>query len=518
MTTPASLVFTSNSSSVHVTGAGRLQFFPDPPAPGRPTFGKPFPSPFTDGTHKAVVHFQASCYEYGGGWDGLGLVSGYSQSAENIAELGFDAIAFDTGGDNAPYPGNITNLFAGLSLRNAANAGKVNALGVGDMKAYILFDMATFPEDAGGQEAMASLFLAHCRDPAYFTYQGRPVFSTYVGEGGGWANVKSVFGAALTSIRAAGVNPFILPGFIPTDINGTYIDRANPASVSAWVAGEIKGFADGAWQYPSGACPLGVGSGIPGDEACSAGIAAIGLPYMRGVMPHYWGSAHITANGDLRFLEEFRGGEGLAAYMKSALRDANAKFVQCATYNDFDEGSYCSPVDPNLLWPYLRHGRTPGFYPSKAGLGKEIQYWLTWYKAGQEPLIADDTLIYYVRPQTANVVLTATDPYGPITQVDNADSDPPGVLQDLLFVTAIVKGSGYVQAQFLDASNVPIPGSGWTRFVTPGINHISGPFVAGTPILTLLRDRQSVLVLTAPPIVSSAAEINANYMTGFNTV
>ena len=389
-------------------------------------------------------------------------------------------------------------------------------MGVGSFKGYILFDMATFPEDAGGQAAMASLFLAHCHDPSYFTINGRPVFSTYTGEGGGWSNVKTKFGNVLSLIRAGGANPYFLPGFIPSDSAGHYIDRSNVASVSAWATGELAGFADAAWQYPGGSCPLGVGSSIPGDETCSGALAAIGLPYMRGVIAHYWGSAHGPAP-DTRFYEEFRGGEGLAATMQSILADPNAKWLQFATWNDFDEASYISPADPNVKWPYLHHGGTAGYYVSKAGLGKEWQYWNTWHKTQQEPVIADDTLIFYVRPQTAACTLTAVDPFGPITQVDNPDGDPPGILQDLLFVTAIVKGSGFVQCQFLDGSGHVIPGSGWTREVSPGINHVSGPFVAGTPALTLLRDNAPVLTLPVPAVANTASCINANYMTGFKT-
>ena len=100
MTTTTPLIFTPDQP-VHLSGAGTLEFVPDappPPAPGRPTFGRPFISPFLDGSYASVAHFQLSCYEFGGGWDGLGTVSGYSQSAANAAALGFDAFAFDTGG------------------------------------------------------------------------------------------------------------------------------------------------------------------------------------------------------------------------------------------------------------------------------------------------------------------------------------------------------------------------------------------------------------------------------------
>lgn len=447
------------------------------------------------GPRSVILHYQASCRAGGGS------VAGYVTELQHYRAMGVDMIGLDMGDSIEPYLTNTTNLFAAANQINTANKGALNNMSAGDIKLFIQFDCATFAEDPA---RLSAFFLRFARDPAYATYAatGKPIFSTYAGEGGTWVQVKSVWSQTLSLCRAGGVSPWFMPGFAPTNPDGSYGCQDLP-DWAAW----LKTFADGAWIYPSGASPLSASSGIGGQEQEAKSVRGAGLVWIGSAMPAYWGAGHGIYRGDTRFYNEFGGGEGLSAQMMSHLdaNPANAPpaMLELATANDYDEGSNFSSIDPNLAWPYLQHGSIPGFYKSKLGLQAEARYYIQWYKTGQRPVIADDTIIAYYRTQTGALAPSA-DPLGPITSVQNPAGDPPG-LSDTIYVTALLKASGIVQ--------VSVGGITAQRFAPAGVSHLRFPLAAGTPQFVLLRSGNAVLQMAGEPIVSAAVLVNANYFT-----
>ena len=334
------------------------------------------------------------------------------------------------------------------------------------------------------------------------TYGGRPIFSTYTGEGGGWAVVKSVFGGALTLLRAQGINPFFMPGFIPTDAAGNY----SFADLNGWANGLLKGFADAAWLYGVGDTPVGPNSGIPTEEALARAVEGAGLLWQSSITPDYSGLAHSSLpgfDGEARFWWDFNGGEGQNLTMNSILQVQHPFMIQGVTWNDFDEGSNYSSADVNAYWPYLAHGYIRDYYKSKLGLQAETRYQLQRYKTGQDPAIVDDTLIVHYRTQPRSLLGTS-DKYGPIVNTSTEDGEGAPVA-DVVYVTALVKAAGTVQMQ-VGGTTVSAP-------VPAGVSRIRLPFVPGTPQFTLQRDSSTVLQLTGDPIVSAATDQDWNPFT-----
>lgn len=461
-------------------------------------FNHPFRNAWIDGTHLAVCHFQMTCTEYGN-YYGAGTISGYEQSIQAARAMGWDGFSLDLNGASTPFLLNLVNIFAACNDVNAKNQGVINAVGVGDFKLYITFDMSTFPEDS---TLLAATFARFAKDPAYMTYQGRPIFSTYTGEGGGWAVVKSVFGGALAQVRAQGINPFFMPGFIPTDAAGNY----SFADLSGWANGLLKGFADAAWIYGVGDTPVGPYSGIPTEEAMARAVEGAGLLWQSSITPDYSGLAHSSLppfNGEARFWWDFNGGEGQNLTMNSILQAQHPFMIQGVTWNDFDEGSNYSSADVNANWPYLSHGYIRDYYKSKLGLQAETRYQLQRYKTGQAPAIVDDTLIVHYRTQPRSLLGTS-DKYGPILGTSTEDGEGAPVA-DVVYVTALTQAAGIVQMQ-VGGTTVSAP-------VPAGVSRVRLPFVPGTPKFTLQRDNSTVLQLSGDPIVSTATDQDWNPFT-----
>ena len=448
---------------------------------------------------KVFAHFQMSCYDYGTiPTGGIGSVSGYVEDITEAASLGIDGFSLDYGANVSPYPQSLANMFAAANRYNAQHPDAPFTL-------FLTFDCATFPENPS---LIASIVDRYAHAPAYYHYLGRPFFSTYTGEGGGYAEVKRVFGQVLATLRARGVNPYFVPGFITTDASGRYISDT-PANDAAWAGGLLSGFADGAWQYADGGAPIGPGSGIPYNETKAAAVEAAGLTWMAPVMPQYWGAGHSAAHdGVNRFYEEYYGGEALAAYWQSIITVQKPQWVQICTWNDLDEASNVTNADlgPTGPWPYLTHSSVPSFYKSKLGLQAALSYYIQWYKTGRQPTLANDTLVAYYRTQTAALVPSA-DPLGPIVQTDTEFGQSRGTsaIPDDIFLDCFLAEPGEI--------TLSVGGTTVTRLVPAGASHLRLPFVAGTPQITLSRQGTPQLTLRGEPIAAEAEYVNANYYT-----
>lgn len=467
------------------------QFFPGH-FPPRPSLG-------STGENKVFAHFQMSCYDYGTiPTGGIGSVSGYVEDIAEAASIGIDGFSLDYGADVTPYPESLANMFVAADQYNVQHPDAPFTL-------FLTFDYATFPRNPA---LIASITAQYANNPAYYHYLGRPFLSTYTGEGGGYAAVKHVFGQVLTTLRAKGINPYFVPGFITTDASGHYISDT-PDNDAAWAGSLLSGLADGAWQYADGGAPIGPGSGIPYNESKAAAVEAAGLTWMAPVMTQYWGAGHSAAHdGVNRFYEEYYGGKALAVYWQSIINVQKPHWVQICTWNDLDEASNITNADlgPTGPWPYLAHSSVPGYYKSKLGLQAALSYYIQWYKTGRQPVLTNDTLVAYYRTQTAALVPSA-DPLGPIVQTDTEDGQSPdtSAIPDDIFLDCFLAKPGRI--------TLSVGGTTITRPVPKGASHLRLPFVPGTPQITLSRLGVTLVTLNGEPIVAASEYVNANYYT-----
>ncbi|KAA6407025.1 MAG: hypothetical protein FRX48_09091 [Lasallia pustulata] len=199
----------------------------------------------------------------------------------------------------------------------------------------------------------------------------------------------------LNPLKAAGINTYFMPFFFMTDANGQYTD-VNPSTVSAEVSGELSGLCDGFFYASSIGCPIDPAQQnvYAGAETYAAGLKAGGLGTMNSVTPQYWGSRQVSLGR--RYLEYY-GGEGLAAQWNSIINVQKPDWVECFTWNDFDEATYFTPIDDvNKYWPWTVHPAL-GFYKTHAGALKLNQYFMNWYKSGVKPTVTNDSIYCFYR-------------------------------------------------------------------------------------------------------------------------
>ena len=431
-----------------------------------------FGQPYTNTTGNIVLaHYQASNLEGGPvPFQTSGSVAGYEAEMQQAQAMGIDGFAPDFGSFTDPgYAGSIANLYT------AANAVQ--------FKLVLTPDFSGIGEDPVTMTALANFLIPYLKNPATLTINGRPVLSAYAGDGGGAASVQAIFTPFLAQIRAAGVNVFFIPDW--PDVNEL-------AAVDA----------DGGFVFPPGFSPLGDSSVIPTVEALAASVqaaqtsAGVPLVFMSGVFPSGYGDAD-GRNG--HFYNEYKGGAAYAAQMQSVLSVQKPRLIELLAWNDFQEMSFITSQAAAGAWSGIFAFQYPGFeppgyWPTQAGLAKEIAYYNQWYKTGIQPRITDDTLIIYNHNQTAAAAAAPLSGTG-VGGVTNASGDPPG-LQTLVSWTTLTTRSGYVC--------LTGAGTAQQQFAPAGVAHGAFLAQAGTPTLSLKVAGQVTRQVTGQTISTAA--------------
>ncbi len=478
-------------------------------------FGQPYASSYTDDTHLVIAHYQVSNTLQGvqgnpGTNNGVsGTVAGYLADIQEAAAVGIDGFALDAGDISSyRYLQNIANMFTAADQYNAAQKNpdgtyKNNGHGVTRFRLMLLPDFSGVGEDAASLTALAHLFVQCAAHPSCFTYQGRPVLGTYTGDGSGPGQtgaqaVAAVYPSLLSQIRAQAVNVLFWPGWFGTG-------ESTPAE-ECLAAG-----AEGNWTFVGGSA-LASNGFLPSQEAQAASVQSARTPagnpllWMQAIVPSgYW-----DGNGrNGRFYWEFGGGRALAAQWLSAINVQHPAVVQLITWNDAGEGSYLTRsaalayLNNGQHWPYVTNGFVQDWYQDTSGIQAELAYFIQWYKTGQQPGVASDTLIAYNRPQlTAASYAPANDPLGKLGSVYGILGDPAG-LQDAVNVTVFAKASCMVSVSGVGPVN--------PQFAPAGISHLVFAVTqAGTPQVVLTRAAQVVRQVTGHAIAQAATLVDVN--------
>ena len=443
---------------------------------------------------KVFAHYMVCNRDYGSS------VSGYGRDIADAQAMGFDGFALNIGAWNSTtnYMGDTALMFAAAAQNAAAQSASANPL-----PPFMLFLSADMTGlDYPSIVAFMTQYSAH---PNYAKMQvvntagvteARPILSTWGGEGGAFdgATTDAVkprwHQTVLDVLKTANINVFFMPRLF---VNWT------PSNVAALAVG----FADGLYIQSSLASipPVGNQIDIVADlNTQLAAAKAAGLFTMGSVSPQYWGSKQ-TSNG--RMYYEFNGSVGLHAQFIGLINNSNCDWIECFTWNDFDEATYLSPIDDvNKYWPYCQNS-TANFYKQRNGYKNEIPFYIKWFKTGTMPAIAQNEIIGYHRTMPNNLRLA--DPIGVVYSGQwNTNTNAPDATDQIVFTTklpapATIFYTGGVPAQTQSAN------------VLAGLQHTTFPFAVGPHTVSLTRNNAAFLNLTLEPIVNTITPPSYNF-------
>jgi hypothetical protein len=385
---------------------------------------------------KVFAHYMVCCPTAGGS----AALDDYKREIEEAQKRGIDGFALNCGGWKKREPHYHART---LLMYEAAKQ-----LGT-DFKLFVSLD----------GEALAELqdVVRTLKDhPNQFRHDGRPVLSTFGGQGGD----DPVEGRRL--IRAAHDEGTLFVPFYYPNPNMTELPT------EAHVAQLVRDFpeVDGYFFF---------GGAGPAEQIarCNAIHAAawrgLGKVFMAGITPYYRGS-----RGNFRCFET-RGFEGMAKEWESAIR-SDATWVELVTWNDWGESTYLAPFgqpSKTSLWG----GHYGGKMLSHVAYLDASRYYIEWFKTGMPPAISADNLFYFYRlhPATLPITVNPADEAAGHGRPIGADA-----LRDHLFVTAFLTAPAQLTLHSGAASK--------TFDLPAGVQHVSMPFEPGIQRFVLQRD------------------------------
>jgi len=392
-------------------------------------------------SHYVFAHYMVCFATYGES------VDGYKREIQEAQAAGIDGFALNVGAwdDVQTYYKTRVEL-----MYQAAEQ-----LGTG----FKLF----FSVDFENPSNTVSMVKGYANRTNTFRYQGKIVLSTYGHNdvptkswaGVNWTNI-------LSQLNANGCPIFFVPYFFSYNVH------------------ELPSYDDGAGIMQKYSSILDVlfwygAAGLPGELAESnsnynAAAHSVGKLFMASVAPDYWGCKQYSVG---RRYYEFGGGQGLISQWQSIISN-QPDWVEIVTWNDFNESSYLSPVDDP--GKYFSELQTPRRYSHNGYLALSKRY-ITWYKQGIDPGIANDAVFYSYRPHAKNLVASDTNDV-PVTWLT-------GDVQDTIYVTASLTAPGTIV--------INSGGSVTTNSLPAGTSQCSAPFAAGRQTLALLRGQTTVI-------------------------
>jgi glucan endo-1,3-alpha-glucosidase len=318
-------------------------------------------------------------------------LAGYMQDIKDAEALGIDGFALNVGGwnqkPNTYYKDRVKRMFAAAHQLNTG------------FKLLFSADLCCGLQ-ANEIRDMVANYANHSN---HFTYNNRPVLTTFVGERLGkdfWQN------QVLISLRSLGYNVFFVPFF--GTLNCDFFDPTcrtwnNPtyAQISANYLGWWKDVVDGLNYFAVGGLPSDL---VSTSEAYAALMKQYGKVYFAGASPYFWiGRVVQTHQGNLwRRYFDYHGGEGIAAQWNSIIDIQQPPWVMLATWNDFTE-SYMTPADPaKIIYKPYYYNVGPLLY-SHSGYAELEKYYIQWYKTNVKPSVSKDALYYFYRTHSKNL-------------------------------------------------------------------------------------------------------------------
>jgi hypothetical protein len=161
-------------------------------------------------------------------------------------------------------------------------------------------------------------------------------------------------------------------------------------------------------------------------------------------------------------------------------RLADCRLLNVATWNDFGEDHHITPQPP--------YGPQGGKHPvwGHIGYAAVLKYYLDWWKAGKQPVLQNDSLVFFHLAQLAR------EGQPPFPYADYG----PDKAEDVVHVTAMLRAPGSVTV--ISGKREPV------RFEAPaGVSHWRAPAAPGAQIFSLSRGGKEILRRTSGKRIAS---------------
>jgi glucan endo-1,3-alpha-glucosidase len=389
--------------------------------------------------HYVFAHYMVCFATYGDFLtDSNATIAGFRREIQQAQAAGIDGFALDEGdwdGPNWYYKSRTAEIYqAAQSLSNG-------------FKLFFSIDMTN-------TSYMLDMITNYARHPNTFYYNGKMVVSTYANGGVDWSN--QVF----KPLGQQGISVFFVPYFVvPWDSAGA----SNLLATNG-------GFVNGLFDFACGTAQTVTNVNNNWEQPCRQA----GKLFMAGCSPVYWGCNQVN-----RCYIENQGGIGVDGEWQAIIQQ-QPDWVEIVTWNDFNEGTYVSPVDNPAN--YFAVGNPQRY--SHAGFLELFKRYISWYKTGVQPPITQDALYYYYRTHSTNAVATND---VPVTALQ-------GNVQDVIYATALLTAP----AQLVIASGTNIT----TNSLPSGLSQVIVPFAPGPQIFTVKRNGTPLISNSGSSILS----------------
>lgn len=393
-------------------------------------------------------------------------VEGYQREMREAQAAGIDGFALNVGAwSKEPH----------YIQRSALIYKAAQELGTG-FKLFFSMDQHVL----GDLDDLKQIVRTYARHPNQFTCDGRPVVSTFGGEGVAWRE------KVLQPLHDEGIDIFFVPFFYPrpvvTELPDLPTAQANVAKHADIV--------DGMFFFGAAGTPEQLAQS---NENCALALRDKGKLVMAGVTPYYWGS-----NQPERRYFETRGGQGLQIQWERIIR-FQPDWVEIVTWNDFGESYLCPAPDTN------KDPRVPT-RPSHAGYLEMCKPYIAWFKTGKKPRIERDALFYVYRTHS-KAAAASNEGQAPQHVNNKPVTQFHGDVRDDLYLTVALTAAAELRV---------ISGGKLSVHALPaGTTHVQVPFETGGQRFELLRGGDPVILLDGPPIEATPRWYNFSPVAGF---
>jgi glucan endo-1,3-alpha-glucosidase len=413
------------------------------------------------------------------------------KSGQNLHDILIDDIraALELGID-----GFAINVFNGKQANDLffAFINAADTIGANNFKLFLSADMSL----GFSSSDIVNVVSKYEKNSHYLRINGKPLLSTFGGDklGNDWWQKQ-----VLERLKATGQAVTFVPHFDRSNPNGDNPDYGNWLKVLSKYPS-----VDGLFNFLTPkSTPFYDGDANAGFRNWSSLVAGENLAkalhdskkiYMAQYMPYYWAVCHPA-----RQYVEYQGGRGMHNTWTSIIKKQNPEIVQLVTWNDYSESTYIQPTRiPETKHRGIRSMPHLGYY-------ELLKYYVSWYRTNCKPKISKDSIFYFYRTQVNNIEpvsdRTACS-LGPISS-----SQKWGEIKDVIYVTTALTAPADIVLKIGEAES---------RYKVPaGLSTTDIPFVAGIPILTLLRDGNKLLTTFGRQIEANPEVQNFNLSSNY---
>ncbi|OJJ50397.1 hypothetical protein ASPZODRAFT_129014 [Penicilliopsis zonata CBS 506.65] len=410
--------------------------------------------------------------------------SDWETDIQEAQAAGIDAFALDVGsGDNVALP-------LQMGFETAAYYG---------FKMFFSFDYSggtgTITDGSSSNETEAiwpkdnvtALIKAWSSSDAYYTYQGKPLVSTFEGPASAddWTDIKNETGCL----------------FIP--------DWTSIGPKAALKTGVVDGlFYWGGWPWG----PESVNTTIDKQYMAALAAADDNKPYIMPISPWFYTNMpgydkNWVWNGDNLWYDRWQ----------QAL-DLSPDFLEIISWNDFGESHYIGPLH-TTEYAQFKTADSPYNYAANMphdGWRAFLPYLIAQYKTGNASLSQESLMVWYRAHPVADC--TTGNTTGNAISQGQTTMPPKDILQDRIFFSALLNATADINVTIngnpsaANWTNTPSSSSSSSSSST-GIYHGSAPFDShtGAVNITLTRNNKIVAQLTGIDITPNCTDDIQNY-------